>query len=160
MSRPLFISWEIWGEANNVGIICKDICKRIDEEKYCISQYADNIESIGIVVNCHPNNHMIDGWGKPRKYINYKNKYADIRLPIPYDDFMNADYDKQYLMIVDNIIQSLRVVDEKCKKSKKARFDSASVIDDLLRRLGISYDAIENIVGVLSDDEYKKIVNG
>ena len=160
MSRSLFISCEIWREANNVDIIRKDISKRIDEKNYCILQYADNIESIGIVINCHPNNFMIDGWGKPRKYINYKNKYADIRLPIPYDDFISADYDKQYLMVIDNIIQSLRVVEEKCKKSKKARFDSAAVIDDLLRRLEISYGDIENIVGVLSDDEYKKIVNG
>ena len=73
---------------------------------------------------------------------------------------MNANYDKQYLMVVDNIIQSLRIIDEKCTKSKKAKFDSVAIIDDLLQRLEISYDDIEGVVGVLSDDEYIKIVNG
>ena len=160
MSRPLFISCEIWREANNVHIILQDISQRIDEKNYSILQYADNIESIAIVVKCHPNKHLIDGWGKPRKYINYKKQYADVRLPIPYNDFINADYDTQYLMVVDNIIQSLRVIDDKCKRSKKAKFDSESIIEDLLKKLEISYDSLENIVGVLSDEDYKKIVNG
>ena len=160
MSRPLFISCEIWREANNVHIILQDISQRIDEKNYSILQYADNIESIAIVVNCHPNKQLIDGWGKPRKYINYKKQYADVRLPIPYNDFINADYDTQYLMVVDNIIQSLRVIDDKCKRSKKAKFDSESIIEDLLKKLEISYDSLENIVGVLSDEDYKKIVNG
>lgn len=160
MENDLFISCEIWTEAKNVSKIFHDVCKRIDEKNYDISRYTENIESIGIIINCFPNELLIDGWGKPRKYISYKNKYADIRLPIPYDNFMNANYDKQYLMVVDNIIQSLRIIDEKCTKSKKAKFDSVAIIDDLLQRLEISYDDIEGVVGVLSDDEYIKIVNG
>ena len=84
-------------------------------------------------MNCHPNENIVAGWGKPRKYINYKRKYADIRLPIPYDDFINSDYDTQYLMVVENIVESLKVIDDKCRKSKRAIFDSERIINDLER---------------------------
>lgn len=160
MKKDLFISCEIWTEAKKVSEIIHHVCKKIDEKNYDISRYTDNIESIGIIINCYPNELMVDGWGKPRKYISYKNNYADVRLPIPYYEFMNANYGKQYLMVVDNIIQSLRIIDEKCTKSKKAKFDSVAIIDDLLQRLELSYDDIEGVVGVLSDVEYIKIVNG
>ena len=158
MSGSLFISCEIWREANNVSIILRDISKKIDEKNFDISQYSQNIESIGIIVNCHPNENIVAGWGKPRKYINYKRKYADIRLPIPYDDFINSDYDTQYLMVVENIVESLKVIDDKCRKSKRAIFDSESIINDLLHRLEISHESLKNITGVLSDEEYMRII--
>ena len=158
MSGSLFISCEIRREANNVSIILRDISKKIDEKNFDISQYSQNIESIGIIVNCHPNENIVAGWGKPRKYINYKRKYADIRLPIPYDDFINSDYDTQYLMVVENIVESLKVIDDKCRKSKRAIFDSKSIINDLIHRLEISHESLKNITGVLSDEEYMSII--
>ena len=50
MSGSLFISCEIRREANNVSIILRDISKKIDEKNFDISQYSQNIESIGISV--------------------------------------------------------------------------------------------------------------
>lgn len=64
MSGSLFISCEIRREANNVSIILRDISKKIDEKNFDISQYSQNIESIGIIVNCHPNENIVVGWGK------------------------------------------------------------------------------------------------
>lgn len=159
MGGSLFLSCEIWREANNVSIILRDISKKIDEKNFDISRYSQNIESIGIIVNCHPNENIVAGWGKPRKYINYKKQYADIRLSIPYDDFINSDYDTQYLMVVENIVESLKVIGDKCRKSKRAIFDSESIINDLLHRLDISHESLKNITGVLSDEEYMRIIS-
>lgn len=36
MSRSLFISCEIWREANNVSIIFRDISKKIDKKNFDI----------------------------------------------------------------------------------------------------------------------------
>ena len=160
MNGDLFISCEIWKEAESVPKIICDICRRIDIKNYNATQYASNLESIGIIVNCFPNDFLVAGWGKPRKYNSYKNKYADIRLPIPYEQFINSCYEEQYLMVVKNVVESLQIIDEKCKKSKKGMFNSEKVIDDLLQKLGITSADITGVVGVLSDDEYAKIVSG
>ena len=85
MGRPFFIRCEIWATAGKVADIIRDICIKLDEDNFKISPYTDDLESIGKIVNCHPDENLIDGWEKPRKYINYQKKYADIRLPIPYE---------------------------------------------------------------------------
>ena len=119
MGRPFFISCEIWGTAYKVSDIIKDICAKIDIDNFSMNPFSDSIEEVCIVVNCHPDENLIRGWGKPRKYINYQKKYADIRLPIPYVEFISADYDHKYLMVLKNIVESIRVIGNKCKKSKK-----------------------------------------
>ena len=79
MGRPFFISCEIWGTANKVSEIITDICGKIDIDNFSINPFSDGIENVCIVVNCHPDENLIRGWGKPRKYINYQKRYADIR---------------------------------------------------------------------------------
>ena len=156
MERPLFISCEVWRDAYSISRIIKEICKKIDENNYQISQYSQGIDSIGIIVNCHPDENLVAGWGKPRTYISYKNRYADVRLPVPYVDYINADYDTQYLMVVKNIIVSIDRIGEKCRKSKRATFDSDSFIRDFLQKLDISPDSLKDIIGVIPDERYKQ----
>ena len=158
MSRPFFLSCEIWRSANKVSEILREICVRIDEKTFEISPFAEGIEKVAIIVNCHPEGNMLDGWGKPRKYINYKKGYADIRLPIPYEEFISANYEEQFLMVVKNIVDSIRVIEEKCNKSKKAKFDSEGLIKMFLCKLELSEDNIKNIKGVISDEEYRNLM--
>ncbi len=158
MSRPLFISCEIWGTAYSISAIIKDICQKIDMDEYEISPYSQGIDSVGIMVNCHPNENLAAGWGKPRTYISYKNRYADIRLPIPYVEFINADQETQYLMVVKNIVSSIEMIGDKCRKSKRVEFDSDAFIQDLLKKLQIGSESLNNIIGVIPDERYKQIV--
>ena len=158
MGRPFFLSCEIWRSANIVSEIIRDICVKIDEKSLDILPFTEGIDSIGIIVNCHPEGNMLDGWGKPRKYINYKKGYADIRLPIPYVDFVSASYEEQYLMVVKNIVDSIKVIEEKCNKSKKAKFDSEGLIKLFLSKLEISEEDIKDIKGVISDEEYRNLM--
>ena len=91
MGRPFFISCEIWGTANKVSEIIKDICGKIDIDNFSINPFSDGIENVCIVVNCHPDENLIRGWGKPRKYINYPKRYADIvrrKLLMKFMDFI------------------------------------------------------------------------
>ena len=158
MSRALFLSCEIWRSANKVSEIIREISKKVDADTFEIAPFSDGIDDIGIIVNCHPEGNMRDGWGKPRKYINYVKKSADIRLPIPYIEFVSAEYQDQYLMVVKNIVDSIRVVGEKCAKSKRARFDSESFVKVFLEKLDVSEESLEGVVGVISDEEYRKMM--
>lgn len=158
MSRALFLSCEIWRSANKVSEIIREISKKVDADTFEIAPFSDGIDDIGIIVNCHPEGNMRDGWGKPRKYINYVKKSADIRLPIPYIEFVSAEYQDQYLMVVKNIVDSIRVIGEKCAKSKRARFDSESLVKVFLEKLDVSEESLEGVVGVISDEEYRKMM--
>ena len=158
MSRALFLSCEIWRSANKVSEIIREISKKVDADTFEIAPFSDGIDDIGIIVNCHPEGNMRDGWGKPRKYINYVKKSADIRLPIPYIEFVSAEYQDQYLMVVKNIVDSIRVIGEKCAKSKRARFDSESFVKEFLEKLDVSEESLEGVVGVISDEEYRKMM--
>lgn len=159
MGRAFFLSCEIWRSASKVSEIVRVICEKIDENSFEIAPFSDGIDSIGIIVNCHPEGNMLDGWGKPRKYISYKNRFADIRLPIPYFEFVSANYEDQYLMVVKNIVESIRVIGDKCSKNKRARFDSDGLVRKFLDKLGISEESLENVVGVISDEEYRKLMS-
>ena len=158
MGREFFISCEIWRSANKVSEIIREICKKVDADAFEIKPFSEGIDSIGIIVNCHPEGNMRDGWGKPRKYINYVKKTADIRLPIPYIAFVSAEYQDQYLMVVKNIVDSIRAIGEKCAKSKRARFDSEAFVREFLKRLDVSEDSLRTVVGVIPDEEYRIIM--
>ena len=159
MERSFFITCEIWRTAYSVSDIIKDICVKIDENNYDIAPFSKGIDKIGVSVNCHRDESLALGWGKPRKYISYQKRCADIRLPLPYVEYINADYETQYLMVVKNIVDSIRIIGEKCRKSKRAEFDSDGLINDFLQRIGVLPEEIKDIVGVISDEQYQKIIN-
>ena len=148
MQREFFISCEIWGSAHDVSKIIKEICDKIDEKNFTISEFSSGIDNVGIIVNCFPADMVKAGWAKPRKYISYVKRYADIRLPLPYDEFCVSDYNKRFLMVVKNIVDSLNIIEEKCSKSKRANFNSNGITDKFLNKLGIDKSDIQNIVGV------------
>ena len=151
MKNHLFISSELHASAGALSDILNEIRSKIDEEHFDVSPYSKELTDIGIIVNCFPDDWLLKGFGKPRKYISYKNGYADIRLPVPYVEMRNADKEKRYLMAVRNIVDSIAVIGEKCAKSKRASFDSDGMIKEILNRLGISREELEGVNGVISE---------
>ena len=116
--------------ANNIRIIKSKI------ETIKVSDYTDVIDEIGIIINCYTIDIMNAGWGKRREYISYKNRFADIRLPIDFDELVSADRHKQYLMVINNIIESLSVIKRRLDK-KKMRFDFERMVQDILSKLEV-----------------------
>lgn len=152
MKNKLFISCEIHINANEVSSIIKRICDTIKEKEFDMKKYSKDLTDIGIIVNCFRDEDLEVGFGKVRKYINYQKGYADIRLPIPYNEFKNADDNTKYLMVVDNIVKSIQTIEEKCNKSKRAKFDSKKMISDILEKLNVTSEDIKNVNGVLEDN--------
>lgn len=116
-----------------------------------LRDYTDTLDDMGIIINCFTEKLMKQGLGKPRKYISYKNRTADIRLPIEYDYLLSSDRDTQRLIIVKNITESVNTVKVRLDK-KKLRFDSKLLIADLLHCLDINFDELENVRGYYEPD--------
>ncbi len=152
MKNGLFISAEIYAAVDAaLSPIIQDIHTKIDEKNFDVSKYSDTITDIGIIINCFPDEYISAGWGKPRKYISYQKGSADIRLPLPYVDFRNAEKKIQYLMAVKNIITSIEIIGERCAKSKRAQFNSDNMIADILHCLKIEKEELADINGVIQN---------
>lgn len=132
MGKPFFITCEIRSSAGSIPLIIREISSKADME---IAPYSKGIDEVFISVNCFTDEDIADGKGKPRKYLSYQKRFADIRLPIPYDAFIRANRETKYRMVVKNIVESIRIIGERCRKSGRAEFDSEAFIRDFLQKL-------------------------
>lgn len=135
----LFISCQISGSAGRLSAVIKDICQRIDERNFDVSRFSPDISKVMIVPVC---------WDaspdkRETKYINYKKGYAAVGLYIPEAEFISSDKEKQFLMAVGCIVRSVYIIDERCRKSRRASFDGAGMAAEILKRLGIDRDKLE-----------------
>lgn len=125
-------------EANiTVGCIINDIRKIIEKKtgKIEVCDYTNDLDSIGIIINSWNQSDLKFGHGKERKYISYKQRFADIRLNIPYDEFLSADKQKRFEMVKNNIYDSIRVVDERLNNKKGCSFDGERMIADIEEKI-------------------------
>ena len=130
----LFISIEAQSSsAHIISNIRNQIESRIGNIE--VTNYTNDLDSIGIIINCFDKNFLSVGFGKTRKYISYKNRYADIRLNIPFEEFMEADKDKRIDMVKNNIYESIRIIDSKLNKKKGCSFDGERMIGDIEEKL-------------------------
>jgi len=97
--------------------------------------YGAEFKSIGIITMI-----LSDDLAKTpeRKLINRKKKEADIRLKIDYYKFVNSDADTQFFLYLKNIIESIKVVNEK----KKEDFNGDKLIEDILSVFGLTMDKL------------------
>lgn len=97
--------------------------------------YGAEFKSIGIITMI-----LSDDLAKTpeRKLINRKKKEADIRLKIDYYKFVNSNADTQFFLYLKNIIESIKVVNEK----KKEDFNGDKLIEDILNVFGLTMDKL------------------
>lgn len=62
-------------------------------EKYSPKYSSGKLSNVTIVFICTDEEMLSRGFYKERRYISWKNKYADTRLIIPYLQFIRADND-------------------------------------------------------------------
>ena len=130
----LFISTEAQSSSGHIiSNIRNQIESRIGNIE--VTNYTNDLDSIGIIINCFDKNFLSVGFGKTRKYISYKNRYADIRLNIPFEEFMEADKDKRIDMVKNNIYESIRINDSKLNKKNGCKFDGERMISDIEEKL-------------------------
>ena len=85
------------------------------------SKYADcELDNITIVFICTDEEMQADGFYKERNYISWKNKFADMRLYVPYSEFRKGGY-KERKRMMWNVI--LRALDNIRRKKAFSRID-------------------------------------
>lgn len=130
----LFISVEAQSSS---GHIISNIRNQIDREigNIDVTDYTSDLDNIGIIINCFDESFLSVGFGKTRKYISYKRRFADIRLNIPYEEFLAADKQKRFEMVKKNIYDSIKVVDDRLNQKKGCNFDGDRMIADIEGRI-------------------------
>lgn len=124
----IFISVE--AHISVAGII-SDAIKKIECATGVLetTDYTKVLDNIGIIINSFDAKWMSWGYGKSRKYISYKNRYADIRLNIPSEDLIAADTKTRFFMVRNNIIESIQIIDNRLNKKQRFSFDGQRLIN-------------------------------
>ena len=81
--------------------------------RHTAEEYDDSIDSLCIVFICVSEQKIENGYCKERKYISRKKKYADIRLRLPYLDYLQADETQRKSMCLDIIHSAIIIVQKK-----------------------------------------------
>ena len=113
----------------------------INDELYSLSkqisnsvqkkQYSDVINTIGIVPIIAPQELLDEGLWKEKVHVSKPYQFADVQLRINYDEFINANNEEKRELFIKNIIDSIRAVGKKVRKT----FQAEELISDILSAL-------------------------
>lgn len=105
--------------------------------------YGSEVEDIGIIpiiVDITPELEEA-GFFKEIKRFNKKNKEADVRLRMNFNKFSNSDIKIQKLLMIKNVIESIRVLSEKAIKD----FEANRLEEDILNLFCIKKEEIDSL---------------
>lgn len=92
------------------------------------TKYGTEFVSISIIPTCVSDEVWYTlGW-KERILLRRKNREADIRLRINYEQFINADEKCKRAMFIDILVKSIRAIQERAKGD----FNGEAMIEDIL----------------------------
>jgi|GEM_PF-1905701 len=103
--------------------------------------YGNALTGIGIIPVILREAYLVNSFSKERRLFKRKEKDADYRLFINLEKFMQSDEETKRLLLIKNIIVSIRDLGRKAGKS----FDAASMEEDILGILGVEKEMIEGI---------------
>ena len=133
-------SAETYGPASYLLVrLLNEIDSYLLENNCMISRYTDDLDSIGIIPVCMPQE-MLNRW-KERKYVSKKKRYADIRLHLDYMQFIkgvdNKNRDnKRREMCYENIKAAGEYISGKVPSFKLQQF-----LADIRTALGVCKEA-------------------
>lgn len=107
------------------------------------NDYGSSVVHIGIIPIVVNISHELEkaGFFKERILYKAKIKEADIRLRIDHDKFFDADYEGKRLLIIKNIIESVRALKGKVKKD----FSGEMLENDILNLFGLTTEKLNSI---------------
>ena len=142
----------ISGEVNAaVGKDFMNLVREIDKKLLPLKQknYGEAVEKIDIIPIVVLITPEYEHFYKERKLFSKKNKDADIRLRIDYEKFLNGDIETRRILILKNIIDSIRIVGMKAKKD----FDAITLEKDVLEIFDLSPKEWSEISSKLENKE-------
>lgn len=81
--------------------------------------YGEELKEITIISICLPKSYYQDGDFQERRLFKRKERYADIRLRLCYEDLKKSNDENKYNMYVEHILLSLETLRKKVSKDFK-----------------------------------------
>lgn len=113
--------------------LLREIDSYLLENGYMISRYTNELDEIGIIPICMSKEMIDHGFYKERKYVNKKKRYADLRLHLDYECFVEGPESKRREMCYDNIKAAGEYI-----SSKTSSFDIQQFLNDVRTAIHIS----------------------
>jgi hypothetical protein len=137
-----FISGELDGKLHqDYTTLSREISSKLKTLE--VNDYGSEFVDIGVIMIIIDRRRGIfdDGTYKERKLIHWKTKAADIRLITEFDTFQAADYEGRRLLLLDNLIRSIKVIAGR----SKGDFNGEQLITDIYRLFSIEPKMLENL---------------
>lgn len=107
--------------------------EKVFQQKYKNVKFSDELEQISIIPICISNDMINQGFGKERRYVSLKKQIADIRIQIPYLDFIGSGEKQQAILCKQNIIEAVKYI---CKKDETFKtYDFLCAINFVFEKL-------------------------
>lgn len=134
ISMKIFLSAETESPAANLWFnLHKEINRRLDS--LTTEYYGDELISIGIISIILSEKYFVDGGYPERRIFSKKNKEADIRLRINFNEFVKATPNRRREIYVNHIIDAIDCL--RFKVSKDFSFDK--LMNDVIHVLKQNY---------------------
>ena len=101
-------------------------CSGIVDEDHMID-YSDLVDIVGITPIIAPKDIIEQGLFKQEKKCDIKYGFASVSLWIDYDEYLKADITDKQIMIVKNILASIKTI------SRKAKIDYKQFCEDIFQ---------------------------
>ncbi len=82
-----------------------------------------------------------EGWFKEKITFKKVLNQGDVRLRIDYDKFVKGDDNTKKLLLIDNVIKSIRALSQKAKND----FDAKQLEDNILKLFNLTITDLENL---------------
>jgi hypothetical protein len=107
------------------------------------NDYGSEFTYIGVIpIIIDPKRGLFEeGFFKERILIKRKAKETDIRLKTDFNKFFAADYETKRLLLLENIIRSIKAIGVK----SKGDFQSEKLVKDILQLFGVSHETLDNL---------------
>lgn len=112
-----------YGAIDEVYAMCEHIARNID-----IRKYTEVLDTIGIVPMIAPLEVIHESGWKEIKHVSMTYRLANISLLSDYDIYCNADLIEKKWIILQNILESLKVI----KVKLKGKFDYERMEQDIM----------------------------
>ena len=111
-----------YGVIDEIYKMCREISKYVENK-----QYSNIVNTIGITPIIAPKDIIEQGFFKQEKKCDIRYGFASVSLWIDYDEFLQSDLINKQIMIVKNILDSIKVI------ARKAKIDYEKFYDDIIQ---------------------------
>lgn len=111
-----------YGVIDEIYSMCRGISKHVENK-----QYSDLVDIVGITPIIAPKDIIEQCLFKQEKKCDIKYGFASVSLWIDYDEYLKADITDKQIMIVKNILASIKTI------SRKAKIDYKQFCEDIFQ---------------------------